>query len=298
MKAFAKRLICSCALICAAVPVFSVSQAQAAAPSSSVKVQINDEIVQFPEVQPFIDAKGVLQVPLRVLTEKLGYEVAWAKQGNEVVVGLTRNKQSILLTTDVQQAIVDKKRISLESSPVLYQGNTYVPLRFITETFGSPIEWNEANQIAIVDADGKSHKPAWIAPPPPPPPPAPPAAPPAPSMTDQIIQTANAYMGVPYAWGGTTPNGFDCSGFVRYVFQSKGIDLPRTSGDMHNEAGTPVTDLKVGDLVFFGSKSIDHVGIYVGNDEFISATNKRGVAIESLASSYWSARYVGAKRVL
>jgi hypothetical protein len=292
LKSFSKRLICSCAFICAAVPVFSVSSAQAAASSLPVKVQINDEIVQFPEVQPFIDSKGVLQVPLRVLSEKLGYHVAWAKQGNEVFVGLTRNKQAILLTTDMQQAIVDSKRISLESSPTLYQGNTYVPLRFITETFGSAIEWNDANQIAIVDADGKPHKPAWIAPPPPPP------APPAPSITDEIVQTANAYMGVRYVWGGTTPRGFDCSGFVRYVFGAKGIDLPRTSEEMHSEVGTSVSELKVGDLVFFASKSIDHVGIYLGNDQFISATSSRGVAIQSLASSYWSARYVGAKRVL
>ncbi|MBD0383634.1 C40 family peptidase [Paenibacillus sp. WST5] len=269
-----------------------MSSAQAASSSLPVKVQINDEIVQFPEVQPFIDEKGTLQVPLRVLSEKLGYQVTWAKQGDEVVIGLTRNKQSILLTTDMQQAIVDSKRISLESSPTLYQGSTYVPLRFITETFGSAIEWNEANQIAIVGTDGKSHKPAWIAPP------QAPQALPAPSITDQIVQTANAYMGVPYVWGGTTPNGFDCSGFVRYVFQSKGIDLPRTSASMHSEAGTKVTDLKVGDLVFFASKSFNHVGIYLGNDQFISATSSRGVTVDSLSSSYWSARYVGAKRVL
>ncbi|MEW9701171.1 C40 family peptidase [Paenibacillus sp. SI8] len=291
MKSVAKRLICSCAFICAAVPFFSVSSAQAAASSLPVKVQINDEIVQFPEVQPFIDGKGVLQVPLRILTEKLGYQVAWAKQGDDVVVGLTRNKQAILLTTDEQQAIVDSKKISLESSPTLFQGNTYVPLRFITETFGSPIEWDESNQVAIVNADGKQHKSAWIAPPPPP-------APPAPSLTDQIVQTANAYMGTPYAWGGTTPRGFDCSGFVRYVFEAKGIDLPRTSVAMHSEAGTSVTDLKAGDLVFFASKTINHVGIYLGNDQFISSTTSRGVVVESLASAYWSARYVGAKRVL
>ncbi|NEW09235.1 cell wall lytic activity [Paenibacillus sp. SYP-B3998] len=269
-----------------------MSSAQAASSSLPVKVQINDEIVQFPEVQPFIDTKGSLQVPLRVLSEKLGYQVGWAKQGDEVVVTLKSKQQAIMLTTDEQQAIVNSKKINLESSPTLHQGNTYVPLRFITETFGSAMEWNEPNEIAIVNVDGKSHNPAWIAPPPPP------AAPPAPSMTDQIVQTANAYRGVPYAWGGTTPSGFDCSGFVRYVFQAKGIDLPRTSGEMHSEAGTSVTDLKVGDLVFFASKSINHVGIYVGNNEFISSTTSRGVTVESLGSSYWSARYVGAKRVL
>ncbi|NHW39046.1 cell wall lytic activity [Paenibacillus aceris] len=278
--------------------MFTAHAAQAAsAPSDrQVKVQVNDELLKFPEVQPYIDDKGIMQVPLRVLTEKLGYQVSWKKQADEIEVTLVNKQQSILLVTDQQQAIVNSKKISMESSPTVYQGNTYVPLRFITETFGSPIEWNEANQIAIVDVDGKSHKPAWIAPPPPPAPKV--AAPVVPSVTEQIVQTANAYMGVRYVWGGTTPNGFDCSGFVRFVYQAKGIDLPRTSSEMHSEAGTQVTDLKAGDLVFFASKTVNHVGIYLGNDRFISATTSRGVAVDSLSSSYWSARYVGAKRVL
>lgn len=282
--------------------MFTAHSAQAAsAPTDRpVKVQVNDELLKFPEVQPYIDDKGIMQVPLRVLSEKLGYQVSWEKQANQIEVTLVNKQQSILLVTEQPQALVNSKKISLESSPTVYQGNTYVPLRFITETFGSPIEWNEANQIAIVDVDGKSHKPAWIAPPPPPAPvPAPKvAAPVVPSVSEQIVQTANSYMGVPYVWGGTTPRGFDCSGFVRFLYQAKGIDLPRTSAEMHSEAGTKVTDLKAGDLVFFASKTVNHVGIYLGNDRFISATSSRGVAVDSLSSSYWSARYVGARRVL
>ncbi|GFZ78096.1 hypothetical protein GCM10008018_24420 [Paenibacillus marchantiophytorum] len=296
MKVLAKRFIGSCAVLCAAVPLFTAQAAAASPADHPVKVQVNDELLKFPEVQPYIDEQGVMQVPLRVLSEKLGYQVSWTKQADAIVVTLLNKQQSILLITDQQQAIVNSKKISLESSPTVYQGNTYVPLRFITETFGSPIEWNEANQIAIVDVDGKSHKPAWIAPPP-----APPvmkAAAVVPSMPDQIVQTANAYMGVPYMWGGTTPRGFDCSGFVRYVFEAKGIDLPRTSAEMHSALSNSVTDLQVGDLVFFAAKTVNHVGIYLGNDQFISSTTSRGVTVESLSSSYWSARYVGAKRVL
>lgn len=300
MKFFTKSFICSCALVCAAVSLFSAPSVQAAASTSTVKVQVNDELIQFPEVQPFIDNAGTLQVPLRVLSEKLGYQVGWARQESDIVVTLMNKQQTIQLTTDEKQAIVNSKKISLESSPTLYQGNTYVPLRFITETFGSPIEWNEANRIAIVNVDGKSHKPAWIAPPP-----APVlasalkvAAVAKTSVSDQIVQTANTFMGTPYVWGGTTPRGFDCSGFVRYLYEAKGIDLPRTSVQMYDQAGTRVTDLKVGDLVFFAAGSVNHVGIYLGNDQFISATTSRGVTIDSLASSYWGSRYVGAKRVL
>lgn len=277
--------------------MFFAPSVQASASTSTVKVQVNDELIQFPEVQPFIDNAGTLQVPLRVLSEKLGYQVGWAKQESDIVVTLMNKQQTIQLTTDEKQAIVNSKKISLESSPTLYQGNTYVPLRFITETFGSPIEWNEANRIAIVNVDGKSHKPAWIAPPPAPAPKVA-AAVAKPSVSDQIVQTANTFMGTPYVWGGTTPRGFDCSGFVRYLYEAKGIDLPRTSVQMYDQAGTRVTDLKVGDLVFFALSNVNHVGIYLGNDQFISATSSRGVTIDSLASSYWGSRYVGAKRVL
>lgn len=295
MKLFTKSFICSCALLGAAITLFAAPSTHAAAPdTSSVKVQVNDELVQFPEVQPFIDTEGTLQVPLRVLSEKLGYQVGWAKQGDEVVVTLMNKEQAIQLTTDEAQAIVNSKLVELESSPTLVKGSTYVPLRFVTETFGSAIAWNDANKIAIVQEDGKSHKPAWIAPPP--------AAPAAkvvqPSVSAQIIQAATTFKGTPYRWGGTTPKGFDCSGFVRYLYEAKGIDLPRTSVQMYDQAGARVTDLKAGDLVFFASGIVNHVGIYIGNNQFISSTTSVGVTVDSLASSYWGSRYVGAKRVL
>lgn len=296
MKIFTKSLICSCVLVGAVLPTFVAPSAQAATDTSSVKVQLNDQLLQFPEVQPFIDGEGTLQVPLRVLSEKLGYQVGWAKQGDDVTVTLQNKEQAIQLTTDEEQALVNSKPITLESSPTLKDGSTYVPLRFITETFGSAIEWNDANKIAIVEADGKSHKPAWIAPPP---------APAAPvglkavqPVSAQIIQAATAFKGTPYKWGGTTPKGFDCSGFVRYLYEAKGIELPRTSVQMYDLAGSRVTDLKAGDLVFFASGIVNHVGIYLGNNQFISATTSGGVTVASLASSYWGSRYVGAKRVL
>jgi peptidoglycan endopeptidase LytE len=298
LKLFTKSFICSCALVGTAIFLFAAPSTHAAAPdTSSVKVQVNDDLVQFPEVQPFIDTEGTLQVPLRVLSEKLGYQVGWVKQGDEVVVTLMNKEQAIQLTTDEEQAIVNSKLVELESSPTLVKGSTYVPLRFVTETFGSEIAWNDANKIAIVEEDGKTHKPAWIAPPP-----AVLAAPVAKvvqsSIAAQIIQAATTFKGTPYRWGGTTPKGFDCSGFVRYVYEAKGIDLPRTSVQMYDKAGARVTDLKAGDLVFFASGIVNHVGIYIGNNQFISSTTSVGVTVDSLASSYWGSRYVGAKRVL
>lgn len=119
---------------------------------------------------------------------------------------------------------------------------------------------------------------------------------------DGIIAKANSLLGTPYLWGGTTPNGFDCSGFTQYIFASQGIDLPRTSQDQA-KVGTSVSygDLKPGDLVFFstaGNGTIDHVGIYLGNSQFISATTHKGVAIYPLTLSYWLNAYKGAQRVL
>lgn len=91
------------------------------------------------------------------------------------------------------------------------------------------------------------------------------------SFGDSVVSFALQFRGVPYVWGGSTPSGFDCSGFTRYVFGNFGINLERRSSSQAKQ-GVPVAynDLRPGDLVFFGS-TIHHVGIYVGNDMFIHA---------------------------
>ena len=102
-------------------------------------------------------------------------------------------------------------------------------------------------------------------------------------------------------FGGTTPSGFDCSGFTRYVFATAGISLPRTA-DVQFEIGTPVSydNLMPGDLVFFSTYTYgaSHVGIYMGDGNFINASSSRGVVVDSLSSSYWASCYIGARRVL
>lgn len=117
-----------------------------------------------------------------------------------------------------------------------------------------------------------------------------------------VLATALSFRGVKYRFGGASPDGFDCSGFVMYVFNKHGIKLPRTA-DKQFEIGTPVkrkADLIPGDLVFFETyeRGASHVGIYRGNDQFVHASSSRGVTVSGLSEAYYSQRYLGARRVL
>ncbi len=118
----------------------------------------------------------------------------------------------------------------------------------------------------------------------------------------EIVNNALRYLGAPYRYGGTTPAGFDCSGYVRYVFSLVDIQLPRSSRDQAS-VGTHVDkgSLLPADLVFFktdGSSRINHVGIYLGGNNFVHASRTRGIVITSLDDKYYSAAYYGARRVI
>ena len=127
----------------------------------------------------------------------------------------------------------------------------------------------------------------------------------APKQSSKVLDRAKNMLGTPYRWGGTTPGkGFDCSGLVKYAFNDVAdVKLPRSSSAMAQGHGTKVAraDLKPGDLIFFNIKSrrVNHVAIYLGNDQFIHAprTGKK-VSIDSLDKPYWQKHYVVAKRVL
>ena len=120
-------------------------------------------------------------------------------------------------------------------------------------------------------------------------------------ISRRVVASSMNYIGVPYVFGGTSTSGFDCSGYVRYVFASAGIYLPRTA-DAQYEVGMPISssELVPGDLVFFSTYEYgpSHVGIYLGDGSFINASSSRGVAIDSLYSGYWGSCYIGARRVL
>lgn len=122
------------------------------------------------------------------------------------------------------------------------------------------------------------------------------------SKADKIVATAKKYIGVPYVWGGESPKGFDCSGYVQYVFKMHSISLNRTTETQYKHGSyVSKSNLKPGDLVFFQNTyraGISHVGIYIGNGQFIHASSSKGVTISNLSSSYYTSHYYGARRIL
>lgn len=118
-----------------------------------------------------------------------------------------------------------------------------------------------------------------------------------------VVETAKKYLGYPYVYGGMSPSGFDCSGFVNYVYKLCGYSMSRVASSIYYNNGTYVdkANLQAGDLVFFSnsSESIGHVGIYIGGSQFIHASSgSTGVIISDLDSTYYQTHYVGAKRII
>ena len=116
------------------------------------------------------------------------------------------------------------------------------------------------------------------------------------SKIDQLINEAKKYIGVPYKWGGSTPEGFDCSGYLNYVYSQTGVSISRTVATIWNETKA-VSTPSVGDIVFYNTtgSGASHAGIYIGNNKFIGSQSSTGVAIVDMNSSYWSTKYLGAR---
>jgi hypothetical protein len=123
-------------------------------------------------------------------------------------------------------------------------------------------------------------------------------------LRNEIVGTAKRFIGVPYRWGGSSPQqGFDCSGLTMVVYQLNGLNLPRSSKQQYR-VGTPIkrNELSQGDLVFFatsGGRRVSHVGIYVGKGRFIHAPGRgKRIRTELLTKKYFKTRYVGARTYL
>jgi peptidoglycan DL-endopeptidase LytE len=288
MKSIFKIITLSTAILGAGLLINDQAEASTIT-KSDIKTQVNDTLLPPNEVRTVWVDKEHLFVPIRPLAEEAGYGLDWYNEGEQSVVTFTYENNKVVVKTGDSTAMVNGTPVQMENAPFKVNGTTYVPLRFIGESLGHLIQWDKENGIAILATDGKFHSPAWYRPPT------------SSELASQIIGTAKQYLGVPYVYGGSTPSGFDCSGFLMYVFAQYGIDLPRSAAGMYT-VGTPVKgELLPGDLVFFkDGPKVSHVGMYIGNNQYIDAASgsRMRVTYTDMNSSWSKKHYVGAKRVL
>lgn len=166
LKSALSASLTAAALFVAGAAAAPASAKAEALPSSPVKVQVNSDLVDFPDAQPYIDGKGATQVPVRFVGEELGYSVNWSQlDTGGIEVRLANSNGKVLeLETGVSVATVNGSPLDLSTSPVLRDGRVYVPLRFISEAKGIRVQWDSINRIAILNEDGNYHAPAYYAP--------------------------------------------------------------------------------------------------------------------------------------
>lgn len=120
-------------------------------------------------------------------------------------------------------------------------------------------------------------------------------------QAEALIATAKKYLGVPYVFGGTTPSGFDCSGFLQYVFKQNGLSIPRLADEQYKLGkSVKMSELRAGDLVFFTTyePGASHCGIYIGDGQFMHASSSRGIRVDYLDNTYWAPRFYGCKQIV
>lgn len=130
--------------------------------SNSIQVQMNDVLLQFQDAKPMIDDRNHILVPLRFISEKLGYKVFWNKVRGETTVSLENGEQSIKLFANKDTALLNGHTVQLDAQPFVAAKRIYVPLRFIGETSGVDVAWSNELQLAILNEDGKSHPPIAV----------------------------------------------------------------------------------------------------------------------------------------
>lgn len=266
------------------------SEAFAASESTQATIHIKGSSLQFTDIIPIIDENQNMYIPIRGFTEQMGYSLAWSAINSQASsIELSDDKTTVRICTDSATAIVNGESIDMGGMPWEYNDNTYIPFRFLIEAFNLDFVWNPSYLSSIPRVDRNSQEtPASTT-----------SATVSPNLTSRIIHTGRSYSGVPYVCGGTTPRGFDCSGYIQYIFRNNGVLLPRTSRGMYN-VGYKVRNPIPGDLVFFADRgSISHVGMYIGNNQYLDASSgKTSVGVTSMSSPWSKRTYVGAKRVL
>ena len=228
-----------------------------------------------------------LLIPLRPILEEMGaVDLEWDPE--EARITWQWEEEEYGLQINNPGALCVGKEIELSQAPLIDQGYTLVPADFLEETFQVNIKCDYPSRcFEVIGRGGRNggSKAKRV------------------KKGQQIVDTALKYLGVPYRWGGTGPGGFDCSGFVWYVFRENGIQLPRVSSEIY-ELGEAVAreELLPGDIVFFEGyrPGPSHGTIYIGDGEFIHSPSE-GYCVSICRidePEYWAPRYYGARRVI
>ncbi|HWP98820.1 MAG TPA: stalk domain-containing protein [Syntrophomonadaceae bacterium] len=270
--------------------------------NSTVKVYVNGNMMSF-DVNPLLE-DGRTLVPLRTIFESMGASVKWDDSSKKVTA--SKAGTTIILTIGSLNATVNGKVQKLDVPAKIVNGRTLAPLRFVGEALGAKVSWDGENRVIHVDYSqdqGDASTPVGSEQVSAPSSGQTPSRSGGPNQASRLLEKAAEYLHTPYKFGGQTPAGFDCSGFVQYVFGQFGYKLPRVaSAQALIGVSVSKSDLMPGDLVFFNidGSGISHVGIYVGNGKFIGASSQEsgGVIYSSLSDKYYAAKYAGARRVL
>lgn len=276
-------------LIGGAVLAFALSPGVARA--ESVQVVLDGSPLLF-DVPPVIE-QNVTMVPVRAVLTPLGTSFSWNQDSQ--TVGASLGTTEIQAKVGSPTALINDRPVHLAMPVMLKEGRAMIPLRFFAEELGFVVDWDGASRTVFLSRSGSAggREPARTE---------------TTSRTadrrigDLVLSQAQESLGLPYAWGGTSPaTGFDCSGFIIYLAGQVGVEVPRTSYEQYS-VGISVeqADLAVGDLVFFTTydAGASHVGVYDGAGGFIHAQSPEvGVVRTQMSNPWWSSRYLGARRV-
>ncbi|MCY7485145.1 MULTISPECIES: NlpC/P60 family protein [Paenibacillus] len=265
------------------------TKAFAASETKQATIHVNGNALQFTDIIPIIDENQNMYVPVRSFAEQMGYSLSWSAVNSSVNnIEISNGTTTVRFRSDSASADVNGDTINMGGNPWVYKDNTYIPFRFLMNSFDLDFVWTPdyLNSIPRIDRSPQKKVAATSS---------------AQSVASRIINTGRSYLGVPYVWGGTSPSGFDCSGYIQYIYRKHGVSLPRTSREMYS-AGYRVSNPIPGDLVFFASNgsTISHVGVYIGNNQYLNASSGKAyqVVVTSMSSAWSKRTYVGAKRVL
>ncbi len=256
---------------------------------------LSDFLDRAEKVKAVVGSYSKLQEEIAVLNEKLDAQKGQIKQKQDAIQASiqekARTQQALQQTLDKQEAILaqlnkdEKKALNakLSAQAEVSRVQRLIEQEKLEAAYASQQKQNSTSKISRGTNSRGVAGTVKIS-----------------GGAQQILNYAAKFLGTPYVWGGTTPSGFDCSGYVQYVYRNNGISLSRTSEQQFkNGVSVARSELRPGDLVFFRTyhSGASHVGIYTGNSTMIHSSSG-GVSYDDMTSSYWSARYLGARRVI